>query len=68
MVKAVDPMALQVTITKEFSALRVVSLMSSSVGCMVDRQEVMAHEVASDMGLAWLKFPSTGSGVHMLWG
>jgi hypothetical protein len=67
MVKAVDPMALQVTITKEFSALRVLSLMSSSVGCMVDMQEVMAHEVASDMGLAWLKFPSTGSGVHMLW-
>lgn len=66
MVKAVDPMTFQITISEDFSPSLVLSLMSSVVGSVVDMKTVMEHETAGDLGYAWLKTNSAGSGAYTL--
>ena len=66
MVKAVDENTFQITITEDFAPSLVLSLMSSVVGSVVDMKTVMAHETAGDMGNAWLKSNSAGSGAYSL--
>jgi peptide/nickel transport system substrate-binding protein len=66
MVKVVDPMTLQITITEDFSPSLVLSLMSSVVGSVVDMKTAMEHETAGDFGYAWLKTNSAGSGAYTL--
>jgi peptide/nickel transport system substrate-binding protein len=66
LVKAVDDGTLQVTITEDFSPSLVLSLMSSIVGSVVDKKVVLQHETNGDLGNAWLKTNSAGSGPFML--
>ena len=68
LVKVVDPMTFQITITEDFSPSLVLSLMSSVVGSVVDMKLAMEHETAGDFGYAWLKTNSAGSGAYVLKG
>ncbi len=66
LVKVVDDSTFQLTITEDFAPSLVLSLLSSSVGSVVDMKTVMAHEADGDMGAAWLKTNSAGSGAYCL--
>ncbi len=64
LVKAVDDQTFQITITEDFSPSLVLSLMSSVVGSVVDMKTVMEHDAGGDLGNAWLKTNSAGSGAY----
>ena len=66
MVKKVDDTSFSVTITEDFAPSLVLALMSSIVGSVVDMKTAMSHETAGDMGNAWLKANSAGSGAYVL--
>jgi len=66
LVKATDEQTLQITITEDFAPSLVLSLMSSVVGSVVDQKTVMAHDAGGDLGNAWLKVNSAGSGAYNL--
>ena len=66
MVKAPDDATLQITIDADYSPSFVMALMSSVVGSVVDKKVVMAHETNGDLGNAWLKANSAGSGPFIL--
>lgn len=62
----VDGDKAKVTITEEFSPALVLNALSAGIASIVDMKEVMAHEVDGDMGYAWLKSNSAGSGPFKL--
>ena len=66
LVKVVDDHTFQITITEDFSPSLVLSLLSSSVGSVVDMKTVMDHETNGDMGYGWLRTNSAGSGAYTL--
>lgn len=66
LVKVIDDMTFQFTITEDFSPSLVLSLMSSVVASVVDMKTVMEHERAGDMGYGWLRTNSAGSGAYTL--
>jgi peptide/nickel transport system substrate-binding protein len=66
MVKAVDDSTLQFKIGEDFSPSLVLSLMSSIVGSVVEKKVAMEHDVGGDLGNAWLKTNSAGSGPFSL--
>lgn len=62
----VDGDKAKITITEEFSPALVLNALSAGIASVVDMKEVMAHEVDGDMGYAWLKTNSAGSGAFVL--
>lgn len=56
----------KITITEEFSPALVLNALSAGIASIVDKNEVMAHEVDGDMGYGWLKSNSAGSGAFSL--
>ncbi len=66
LVKALDERRLSVTITEEFSPGLVLNALSAGVASVVDKQLVMSHEQDGDLGYAWLKDHSAGSGAFSL--
>ena len=66
MVKALDDATLQFKISEDFSPSLVLSLMSSIVGSVVEKKIAMEHDVGGDLGNAWLKTNSAGSGAFSL--
>ena len=66
MVKMVDENTFTITIGEDFSPSLVLALLSSVVGSVVDQKVAMEHETAGDMGNAWLKTNSAGSGAYSL--
>ncbi len=65
-VKAIDPMTVEINILADMSPALVLNLLSASVASIVDMKEVEAHAVDGDMGYAWLKDHSAGSGAYKL--
>ena len=66
MVKAPDDTTLQFTVTDDFAPSFVLALMSSVVGSVVDEKVVMTHDANGDLGNAWMKANSAGSGAFVL--
>ncbi|MCW6510525.1 ABC transporter substrate-binding protein [Lichenifustis flavocetrariae] len=66
MVKAVDPATLQITIGPNYASTLVLALMSSIVGSVVEKAVAMEHDQGGDLGNAWLKTHSAGSGPFAL--
>jgi peptide/nickel transport system substrate-binding protein len=66
MVKLVDDNTFTITIGENYAPSLVLALLSSVVGSVVDQKTAMAHEAAGDMGNAWLKTNSAGSGAYVL--
>ncbi|CTQ52084.1 putative D,D-dipeptide-binding periplasmic protein DdpA precursor [Roseibium album] len=65
-VVAVDDQTVQINILADMSPALVLNLLSSGVASIVDMKEVQKHEVDGDMGYAWLKDHSAGSGPYKL--
>jgi peptide/nickel transport system substrate-binding protein len=66
MVKSVDDSTFTITIGENYAPSLVLALLSSVVGSVVDMKVAMEHEAAGDMGNAWLKTNSAGSGAYVL--
>ena len=66
MVSAPDDSTLIVTIGVDFAPSLVNALFSSVVGSVVDMKLAMEHEKDGDLGYAWLKTNTAGSGAYSL--
>jgi peptide/nickel transport system substrate-binding protein len=66
LVKATDATTLVFTIKEDFAPSMVLNLMTSVIASIVDKKTVMANEKAGDLGNAWLKTNSAGSGAFKL--
>ena len=66
MVTAVDDQTLKVTVGEDFAPSLVLSLLGSVVGSVVDMKTAMSHDAGGDLGNAWLKTNSAGSGAYVL--
>jgi len=66
MVQAVDDSTLKVSITEDFAPSLVYALLSAGVGSVVDMKVAMEHEKDGDLGYAWLKTHTAGSGAYVL--
>ncbi|MHB1104172.1 MAG: ABC transporter substrate-binding protein [Devosia sp.] len=66
MVTAPDDATLKVTIAADFAPSLVYALLSSVVGSVVDMKVAMEHEADGDLGNAWLKTNSAGSGAYVV--
>ena len=65
-ITAPDPMTLQLKVPDKFAPTLVLNLLSSVVGSVVEKKVAMAHDAGGDMGNAWLKSHSAGSGAFRL--
>lgn len=66
MVTAVDDATVQITTEQQLATSFVLNCLSAGVASVVDREEVLAHEVNGDLGHEWLKSNSAGSGAYKL--
>ncbi len=66
MVVATDESTVKLTIDAEISPGLVLNALSAGVGSVVDKELVLSHEVDSDLGYAWLRTNSAGSGPYQL--
>lgn len=55
---------LRITTDKRYATSFVLNCLTSTIGGIVDKKTVMANEVEGDMGNAWLKTNSAGSGAY----
>ncbi len=63
---ATDDMTLQITTDKRYATSFVLNCMTATIGGIVDKTEVMAHEADGDMGNEWLRTNTAGSGPYVL--
>jgi peptide/nickel transport system substrate-binding protein len=66
MVQATDDSTVVLKLGEDFAPTFVLNCLSAGVGSVVDMKTVMAHEQDGDMGYAWLKSNSAGSGPFVL--
>ncbi len=66
LVKATDDLTVQLTITEDFGPSFVLNTLSAGVGSVVDKKTVLEHEKDGDLGYAWMKSNSAGSGPFVL--
>ena len=66
LVKAVDELTAELTITEDFAPTFVLNCLSAGVGSVVDKKTVLANEKNGDLGYEWLKSNSAGSGAFVL--
>ncbi len=64
-----DGNSVSITTDKPYATSFVLNCLTATIGGIVDKEEVMAHEQDGDMGNAWLKTNSAGSGAYkvMAW-
>lgn len=65
-IKAADPSTVVVTLPKTASPQGFLSILTFTVGGIVDSKEVKAHESGGDHGSGWLLDHSAGSGPYMI--
>jgi peptide/nickel transport system substrate-binding protein len=63
-IKATDPSTVVVSLPKTASAQGFLSILTFTVGGIVDSKEVKTHETAGDFGSGWLLDHSAGSGPY----
>ena len=66
LVKAKDELTAELTITEDFAPTFVLNCLSAGVGSVVDKKTVLANEKDGDLGYAWMKDHSAGSGPFVL--
>lgn len=64
--RALDPHTVEVTLPKSASPQAFLSILTFTVGAIVDPDEVRAHERGGDWGSTWLREHSAGSGPYIL--
>ncbi len=65
-IKATDESTLVIVTDKPYAPTFFFNCLTSIVASIVDKQEVLAHEVDGDLGYQWLKTNSAGSGSYSL--
>jgi peptide/nickel transport system substrate-binding protein len=65
-IRATDPSTVVLQTDKAYAPTFVLYCLTSTVGSVVDKKEVMAHEVDGDLGHAWLRTHHAGSGPFKL--
>lgn len=65
-IKAIDADTLMMEVDKPYAPTFVLYCLSATVASVVDKQEVMKHEVDGDMGFAWLRTHYAGSGAFKI--
>lgn len=66
LIQVIDDKNFAITIVEDFSPGLVLNALSAGVGSVIDQKLVMEHETDGDMGYAWLKNNSAGSGAFVL--
>jgi peptide/nickel transport system substrate-binding protein len=66
LVQATDPHTLTFKITEDLAPSLVLNLMSTLAASPVDKKVALSHEKDGDLGNAWLKTNSAGSGAYNL--
>lgn len=66
MVRATGPATLQLTLPTLQATTFVLYCLSATVGCVVEKSRVLANQANNDLGNAWLKTHSAGSGSYRL--
>jgi peptide/nickel transport system substrate-binding protein len=66
LIKVIDDQNFSITIVEDFSPGLVLNALSAGVGSVVDQKLVEENAVDGDMGYAWLKDKSAGSGAFSL--
>lgn len=66
MLSAVDDLTFEMKITADFAPSLVLNVLTSANGSIVDAKTVLANDVDGDLGLAYLKSKSEGSGAFEL--
>jgi peptide/nickel transport system substrate-binding protein len=66
LVKAKDELTVELNVTEDFAPTFVLNCLSAGVGSVVDRKLVLENEKDGDLGYAWLKTNSAGSGPFVL--
>ena len=66
LVSATDPHTLTFKITEDMAPSLVLNLMSTLAASPVDKKVALSHEKDGDLGNAWLKLNSAGSGAYNL--
>ena len=61
-----DAGTVSITTDKRYATSFVLNVLTSTIGGIIDKETVMAHEVDGDMGNSWLKTNSAGSGAYTL--
>ena len=65
-VKAVDPLTVLISLPKTASPGGFLSVLTNTIGGIVDSKEVKTHETGGDHGAAWLLDHSAGSGPYIV--
>lgn len=65
-VRQADERTLVLTLDKPFAPDLFLKVLSSTVASVVDKEEVLKHEEGDDLGYAWLKKNTAGSGPYTL--
>ena len=68
LIEVVDSRRVRITVVEPLSPVLVLHALSAGLASVVDRALVMAHERDGDMGTAWLRTNSAGSGPFRLAG
>ncbi len=66
MIHATDDYTLQLMLPEVQATTFVLYCLSATVGCVVEKATVMAHQVKDDLGNEWLKTHSAGAGPYRL--
>ncbi len=61
-----DANTVSITTDKRYATSFVLNVLTATIGGIIDKETVMAHEVDGDMGNNWLKTNSAGSGAYTL--
>lgn len=65
-VKATDDRTLVLTLDKPFAPDLFLKVLSSTIASFVDKEEALKHQEGDDLGYAWLKKNTAGSGPYAL--
>ncbi|MGB5988014.1 MAG: ABC transporter substrate-binding protein [Desulfobacterales bacterium] len=65
-IKAVDDATVVLVTDEAYAPTFLLYCLTATIGSVVDKQEVMAHEQEGDLGYAWLKTHHAGSGPFTL--
>jgi len=65
-IQQIDDMSFSITTDKKYATSFILNCLTSTIGGIVDMKTVMANEANGDMGNAWLKTHTAGSGAYSL--
>lgn len=65
-IKALDLKTVVISLPKSYSPQVFLSILTFTIGSVVDSQVVKSHDVGGDLGSAWLNEHSAGSGAYVI--